>query len=213
MADEDSKAQAAEAAAVRRRWLTLGEVLAVAAVLISALTFWNSYSERSHSEAERVQEARHADRKARTLVLKATAEKDGDRLVIAALGDQAIQGQTIRFPAALSVDAVDSTTPRIEQDWFASGLKAAREAAGEKSENRGDQRLPIAITTRFYADDALVEDTAIYDVGYATEGHFLGGTSVRLRGLALIGHATPKAAQARIDALWKARHPKQPDGK
>ncbi len=35
--------QAAEAAAIRRRWINLGEVLAVIAVLISALTLWNSY--------------------------------------------------------------------------------------------------------------------------------------------------------------------------
>ena len=44
---ETPQQQAAEAAAIRRRWITLGEVLAVAAVLISALTFWNSYQERS----------------------------------------------------------------------------------------------------------------------------------------------------------------------
>jgi hypothetical protein len=206
MADEESKAQAAEAAAVRQRWLTLGEILAVAAVLISALTLWNSYSERSHSEADKVRDASAADSRAKTLVLKATAEKDGDRLEIHALGDQAIQGQTIRFPSALGLDPVDSTDPRIETSWFESGLKKVL-ADRDKKESAGDKRLPIAITTRFYADDKLIERSALYDIGYVTEGHFLGGTSIRLRGLSLIGQTDDKGAAARVDALWKARHP------
>ena len=42
-----------EAARVRRRLLNLGEILAIAAVVISGLTLWNSYSERTHSEAQK----------------------------------------------------------------------------------------------------------------------------------------------------------------
>lgn len=207
MADQ-TPAQA-EAAAVRRRWLTLGEILAVAAVLISALTLWNSYSERSHAETEKAREAAHAKVKARILVLRATPEKDGDRLAIAAFGDQAIEGQTIRFPSALGLDPVETTSPRIEQSWFADGLKKARRAAGEDSDGRGDERLPIAITTRYFVDGAAAEDTALYDIGYAPDAHFLLGTSIRLRGLSLIAHVPAKAADARIDAIWKARHPQK----
>jgi hypothetical protein len=168
---------------------------------------WNSYSERSHSEADKAREAQHAVVKARTLVLKAAPTKNGDRLTISALGDQAIQSQTITFPTALGVSPVDSTDPRIEQGWFAGGLKSARRAVGEDSDTKGDHRLPVAITTRFYVDGDMAEQTALYDIGYATEGHFLMGTSVRLRGLSLIGSATPKTAKARIDAMWKSRHP------
>jgi hypothetical protein len=207
MAEGESPAQAAEAAAVRRRWLNLGEILAVVAVIISALTLWNSYSERSHSEADKAREAQHEVVKARTLVLKAAPGKNGDRLSISALGDQAIQGQTITFPTALGLNPVDSTDPRIEQGWFASGLKSARRAAGENDDAKGDHRLPVAITSRFYANGEMAEQTALYDIGYATEGHFLMGTTVRLRGLSLIGPASPKNARSHIDALWKARHP------
>src|SRR3546814_20351205 len=56
MSEKQTKAQAAEAAAIRRRWITLGEIVAVAALIISGLTFWNSYSERTASEAERAAE-------------------------------------------------------------------------------------------------------------------------------------------------------------
>ena len=45
-----------EAAAIRRRWITLGEILAVVGVLISGLALWNSWSERSSAEKERAEQ-------------------------------------------------------------------------------------------------------------------------------------------------------------
>ncbi|MDB5687771.1 MAG: hypothetical protein JWR77_2360, partial [Rhizorhabdus sp.] len=164
-------------------------------------------------EAEKARDAAHETVKKRTLVLRAAPEKDGDRLTIAALGDQAIEGQTITFPAALGLDPIESTNPRIEQSWFASALKKARRAVGEDGEKKGDERLPIAITTRYFVDGAMAQDTALYDVGYAPDEHFLLGTSIRLRGLSLIAHVPAKAAAARIDSIWQARHPKKTDAK
>jgi hypothetical protein len=202
----DDSAEAAAARRRRLRWLTLAEVLGVSALVISALTLWNSYSERRHSEETRTAESRAASSKARILVLRAEVQRDGDRLELHAAGDQVIQGQTIAFPKALGVDPVDSTDPRIEASWFASGLKKARREAGEPERPRGDARLPVAITTRFTVDGDLAEDVTLYDIGYVTDGSFLGGTSIRLRGLSLIGRSSAKAAHARLDALWKARH-------
>lgn len=205
MADETSEG------AMRRRWirwLTLAEILGVAALLISALTLWNNYSERRASEASRSAEDRKASVRARILVLKAVSERDGDRLTLsAAAADQIIQGQTIAFPKALGVDPVDSTDPRIEAGWFADGLKQARHDAGEEERVRGDARLPVAITTRFTVNGELAEDVTLYDIGYTTRsGGLLGGVDIKLRGLSLIGRSTAKAAPWRIDALWKSRH-------
>src|SRR5215212_12163989 len=102
MAEGESPAQAAEAAAIRRRWITLGEILAVIAVLISGLTLWNSYSERSSAEAERAAEKKEEAARSQALVLK--AEGRGKRLSLAALDPaQAIQSQTIAFPSPLGV--------------------------------------------------------------------------------------------------------------
>ena len=47
----------AEAARVRRRWINLGELVAVLALVISALTLWNSYRERTTNEAEHAQQS------------------------------------------------------------------------------------------------------------------------------------------------------------
>lgn len=205
--DKQSKAEAAEAAAVRRRWITLGEILGVAAVVISALTFWNSYSERRNAEIERESEARSADTKARTLVLRGTVDPDGEVLTLAATGDQDIQGVTVSFPSALELEPVDATNPRIEADWFDAALRHARREAGQRDEDAGDERLPVAITTRYVVGGAMLADTSLYDVGYGVKERFLRGGTVRLRGLSFIGRTRADQAQARLDGLWKTRQP------
>ena len=93
-----------EAAAIRRRWITLGEVLAVVAVLISAATLWNSYAERKSTEAERSAAAQKEARTETALVLRARVVDDGRRLSLEAVdGDQVIQSQSIAFPSKLGV--------------------------------------------------------------------------------------------------------------
>jgi len=214
VADEDLT-PAEEKARVRRRLLTLGEVLAVAAVAISGLTFWNSYSERTSGEAERMDAARkaaEADRKtsqrARTLVLRATPNRDADRLDLAPLqAGQAIQSQTVAFPSALGVNPVETTgDSRIEADWFGSELRKARRSAGIDDDAPGDHKLPVLVSTRLLGDDTLTTDVAIYDVGYALEGRLLGGHDVRLRGLSLVERG---GDGKRLDALWARRTAKK----
>jgi len=202
----------AEAASVRRRWINLGEVLAVVAVLISGLTLWNNYTERSHAEAEKEGASRKAEAKAATLLLKAEPSTEGDRLTLTPTGeDQTIQSQSIAFPKALNAATAETTgDPRIEADWFEDGLKKARDAAKRKADTAGDERLPVAITTQFVADGEMHTDIAIYDVGYALEGRFLGGSKLSLRGLSRVGRADAKTAQARIDATWQKRQPAAP---
>lgn len=200
------ESRAREAAAIRRRWITLGEVLAVAAVLISALTLWNSWSERSSSEAERAAEAKQSSTRAATLVLR--AQGDGKTLTLApGSSDQSVQSQTIRFPTALGVDPAETTgEPRIESAWFENALKRAREKAGLPDDSRGDERLPVVIATHFLVDGDLHEDVALYDIGYTVEGRWLGGHSVTLRGLSLVSHVKD-GAQAAVDARWRGMLP------
>lgn len=205
--DRQSKAEAAEAAAVRRRWITLGEILGVAAVVISGLTFWNSYSERRNSEVERASEERSADVRARSLVLRGTVDAGGEMLALSATGEQVIQDQTVMFPSALELDPVEVTNPRIEADWFDGAVREARREAGQRDEDAGDERLPVAITTRYVVGGDSFSDVSLYDVGYVVKERFLRGGTVRLRGLSLIGRASAETAQARLDKLWTTRQP------
>jgi hypothetical protein len=197
-----------EAARVRRRWLNLGELLAIAGVLISALALLNSYRERTSAEAERVAAESKSAKAAATLILKATVEKDGNRLTLVPRDDsQTIQAQTIRFPAALKLDPVETTgDPRIERGWFEGPLTEALERAKAKRRTTGDARLPVLITTRFLVDGVEHEDRALYEVGYTLGHAFLAGTTVKLSGLSRVGPvASEDTGEKRLEAAAKGR--------
>jgi hypothetical protein len=212
---EPPASEAREAAANRRRWITLAEVLAVAGLAISGLALWNNYSERNATEAERAAEKQEqaAEKqkekaKAQTLVLKAAAAKGGKSLTLSALDPaQAIQSQTIAFPAALGAKAVETVIdPRIESGWVERAAKQAKEAQKKGTSASGDRRIPVAITSRFVSGGETHADTALYDIGYKLEeGGLLGGTEVTLLGLSRIERVDAKKAQARLDALWASR--------
>jgi hypothetical protein len=204
-----SPAEAREAAAIRRRWITLGEILAVAAVAISGLTLWNSYSERSSTEAERSAEKQAEKAKAQTLVLKAADSKNGKSLGLGAVDPgQAIQSQTIVFPRALGGRSIETVIdPRIEAGWLERAAKQARDAQKRGGKVSGDRRLPVAITSRFVSGGESYSDTAVYDIGYKLEdGGLLGGSEVTLLGLSRVERVAPDKAQARLDALWASRN-------
>jgi hypothetical protein len=207
MSEPAEPTPAEERAAIRRRWITLGEVLGVVAVVISALTLWNAYSDRTHKEANRLADAAKQAARTQTLLLKAVPADDGRRLDLAPLDPmQTIQGLTIVFPTALGAAPAETTgDARIEARWFDDGLRKARKAKGRPDATNGDERVPIQITTRYLADGAAHTDVALYDLGYVLEGRLIGSSAVRLRGLSLIERSSAKAASARLDALWKGR--------
>ncbi|NLS26977.1 hypothetical protein S2M10_19670 [Sphingomonas sp. S2M10] len=210
MSDEaESRARdRAEAAKVRRRWVTLGEVLGVAAVLISGLTLWNSWSDRRETKAEKAAIEQRASTRAAKLVLVAA---DGGKQTLAlkpAAPEQSVQSQTVLFPTALGISPAATTgEPRIEGGWFEHALVKARETAGLPDNSRGDERLPVVIVSRFLADGDAHEDVALYDVGYTITGNFIAGHSVTLRGISLVAKVKRGQAQAKLDTRWKTLLP------
>lgn len=195
--------RAAEAAAIRRRWITLGEVLAVLAVGISALTLYLNWADKKDERAEKAAESRKASSRAAVLVLNADSVKD-DRIALrTADPDQIIQSQTILFPRALDIAAVDTTgDPRIEAGWFDSALKKARARAKLPDDSVGDERLPVVITTRFVVGGDAHENVALYDIGYGIAGRWIAGHSLALRGLSRVETVKADSAQMRVDARW-----------
>ena len=197
----------AEAARVRRRWINLGELVAVLALIVSALTLWNSYRERTNTEAEHKSESAQTAKKATVLTLKATPDKDGRTLAITARSDdQSIQSQKVSFPAKLGLSPAETSgDARIDRNWFASALVAARKDAGI-TDAPGDARVPVMIETHFLVDGEAHQDLAVYEVGYATTHGFLTGTDVHLRGLSRTGTVKSEdAGQKQIDAIWATR--------
>ncbi|MET3723381.1 hypothetical protein [Sphingomonas trueperi] len=207
--DAESRAKdRAEAAKVRRRWITLGEVLGVAAVLISGLTLWNNWNDRRETKAEKAATEQRASAKVAKLVLVAADGGKQTLVLKPAAAEQSVQSQTILFPTTLDVSPAATTgEPRIEGGWFEHALVKAREAAGLPDNSRGDERLPVVIVTQYLADGDPHEDVAMYDVGYTISGKFLGGHSVTLRGISLVAKVKRDHAQAKLDARWKTLLP------
>lgn len=204
-----AEVRAAEAAAIRRRWITLGEMLAVVAVIISALTLWNNWSERHASDAVKNADAAKASARAGTLLLVAMNSGKSELVLKPGSPDQSVQSQEIRFPSALGVDPAETTgEPRLEAAWFESALKKARSEAKMPDDSRGDERLPVVITTHFLVDGEPHEDVALYDIGYSISGRWLGGHSVTLRGVSLVSRTKGTHAQATLDARWSRLFPK-----
>ncbi len=191
----------AEAARTRRRWINLGEIIAIAALLISAAGLWDSHQQRARDEGSAKSQA---VAKRAPLVLIAKAGADGRILRLApADQNQVIQTQTLIFPAVLAVAPADTTgNARIESAWFESALRG-----GIKGSARPVRRLPVGVVTRYIVDGEVAEDHAVYDVGFSTHSRLLRPDAVTLEGLMLAARGV-KDVQARVDARWLALHSK-----
>lgn len=180
------------------------------AVVISGLTLWNNWSERSDREVAQTAEAQRASVRVGTLVLTATSSGSDELILKPTSPDQSVQSQSIAFPTALDLPPAHTTgEPRIEADWFERALKKARNAAHLPNDSRGDERLPVVVTTRFLVDGEPHESVALYDIGYSISGHWLGGHSVTLRGISLVASLKSGSVQARLDARWNKLLPEE----
>jgi hypothetical protein len=181
------------------RWLTLGEIVGVVAVLLAALGYWDSHRERVAREREHQAELAAQAKKA-TFLMTADPEHDGATLKLAAVHpEQVIQTQTLWFPTAVRKDKVETTgSPRIEADWIADGV---RKAAGKARTGRA----PVAVLTVFIQDGETKTDKAVYDVAYSLHPRLLLPDQVRLEGVSLARHVAKDDLQAAADKRWAGK--------
>lgn len=196
----EDQAERAEKQALRRRWLTIGELVAVAGVVIAGLTLWNGWSERRDAAATRAaaQAAAQAEAEAtrRRVGLIAT-DAGGDTLAFKGI-ECALQATDIRFPPSLGVEPQFTVTVHeIQAGWIAKALLALTDGGADRQ--RG--RLPMLIESRCDGAGGPRLERAIYDLVWETEPGLLG-RSLKLRGLVLREDKVGKDANARLDALW-----------
>ncbi len=187
-----------ERVATRRRWITLGEVVGILALVVSGLSYWDAHQERTVAAAKAT--AAPPVRAAPRLLLVATVDAGGDRLTLKpAAAGQLIQTQTVHFPTMVVATPVDTTgNARIEASWFEPGLRAALK--GTKL-HAGRHRLPIVIETSFVAGEFAATDRALYDLGYSLHARLLRPDVATLEGLSLVrrgGGDLQAAADARF---------------
>ncbi len=198
---DETPAEKAETRAIRRRWISIGEAVAVAGVVIAGLTFWSGYQDRQDAAADKAAtRAEQSAQRHRVPLTTASVDKRGIELRSAA--DCPLSSTEIRFPTALGVDQQTTVAShRIEADWLARPMLKLTDGGADRREGR----VPILITATCTADDGDRSETAIYDLLWKTEpGGLLGGRSFGLRGLV---RRRSGGDQRFLDATWTAAAP------
>lgn len=196
----ETPAERREAAATRRRWVSLAEVVAVAGLLIGALTLWLGWSDKRAERAERAAEQSSAAREKARMELTAAVE-DGGRTLALKDARHDLAEATIGFPRPLAI-AVQrpSGDPAIDASWFEREILDLTD--GGADERTG--RLPVLVTVRYWDGDTAREASGIYDVIWRTEGRMLRGRTLVLEGLRLRMRGGDQAA---LDAAWARLKP------
>jgi len=178
------------------RWLTLGEIVGVLAVIIAALGLGENH--REHVEAAKEHQAEIAAGALKdTFLMTGALNRDGDVVRLTAVHpDQVIQTQTVWFPAAIRGDSVETTgNPRLEAGWIADGV---RKAAGKSKQGR----VPVGVQTVYIEDGETRTDNAVYDLAYSLHPRFLQGDKVELDGLSLARRGVTGSLQSAVDGIW-----------
>ncbi len=190
----ETPAEAAEARAIRRRWLTIGELVAVTGVLIAGLSLWINWSDQRSAEADKTVAAGKAAAARTRLDLRATVIEDGRKVALADPAHE-ILDTTVAFPKSFGIGAQSPVLPRIDRDWFADHLLKVTDKGADEREGR----LPVLVTVSYRAGDATKKDRAIVELVWRTNGRMLAGRELHIEAARIRDRG---GDQARIDALW-----------
>jgi hypothetical protein len=186
------------------RWLALSEVVAVAAVVIAGLGWWDNHRQHQQELRDKAEAARerHAEERAtaarQSFIL--TGQASAERIRLAAVNpEQVIQMQTLVFPTPVREDDVQTTgNPRIDRQWFEDGLKKAR-----RGELPQEGRIPVGIVTTYIQDGQTRSDRSLYLVGFSVKDRLLRGAQLQLEGLSVARRNVAGDLQRAVDALWE----------
>lgn len=155
------------AQAKRRRLINLGEVIALAALIISALGLWNSWSNREDKPTVVVEKARTIP-----LALRGTVEDDGKSLAIAPVeAGHSLEGLTLIAPDKAEIGLMSD--PRL--------YAASVEKLLPDSKREGNGTLEITIDARYIEAGIERRDSGRYRLEY----RWVGGGLFESRSLRL----------------------------
>ncbi|HKP34642.1 MAG TPA: hypothetical protein VJT70_07675 [Sphingomicrobium sp.] len=158
----------------RRRWISFGELIALAALAVSAAGVWIAWQTNSKDEPTRIVEQRPAV----PLALRGTVENDGRTLVIIpADSSHALQSLKVTVKGSSPIEA--GSDGRISAGDVESALK------NREKEPKGEAlSVPVRIDARYVESGADRRGGGSYILRYKWEGGGLfGGRSLRLLGL------------------------------
>ena len=191
--------ETADQANTRRRWITLAEVVAVAGVLIAALTLYNGWADRRADQADRAA-AQAGEARERSRIDLTASVKDGGKTLVLSDDKHDLRDMTVTFPKALGVATQSPAETAIDAGWFdAPMLKLTDGGADDRT-----GRLPVLIGVTYWDGDVARTSTGIYDIVWRTHGRTIFGRSFKVEGLRL-RQRTGTAAM--LEAAWTREKP------
>ena len=153
----------------RRRWITLGEIIAIAALIISGFGVWLSWRSSSDDKPTRVVEQRQAI----PLTLRARVQNDGRALEITPVEPgHALESVTLTIKGAKPIEV--GSDGMLHAGDVESALKA-------RDDDKGAHSVPARIDARYVEMGADRRSGGNYRLRYRVEGGGLfGGRSLRL---------------------------------
>lgn len=155
----------------RRRWINLGEIIAFAALVVSAVGVWISWKSTDDKGPTRVVEQRQAI----PLTLRSKREDDGTRLAISPVEEaHALESLTITIPGASPIS--------VGSDGDLSASDVASALAARESEPK-NQTLAVRanVGARYVESGQERAASGSYTLRYQWKGGGLfGGRSLQL---------------------------------
>ena len=157
----------------RLRWITLGEAVAIAALVISAAGLWLSWKTTGEDKGP----TEVVEKKVSvSLALRGKTEDDGRVLAITPVeSDHALQSLDVTVARSSAIEAGS------DGELSASDLESA---LGDKAEDgKGTHRIRVRIATKYVEAGTDKTATGSYVISYRWEGGgLLGGRSLRFAG-------------------------------
>ena len=157
----------------KRRWINLGELIALAALVVSAIGVWIAWKSSGNDGPTKVVEQRQAI----PLTLRGKADRDGRELEISPVeAGHALQSLTLRITGAAPIETGGDGT------LSASDLESALKDRDKDA--KGSRSIPVRIDARYVEMGKDRQAAGNYLLRYRWEGGgLLGGRSLRLTGL------------------------------
>ena len=158
----------------RRRWINLGELIALGALIVSAAGVWIAWKSSSQDKPTRIVEQRPAV----PLALRGNSDGDGRALtIVPADPSHALEGLTIRIKGEAPIEV--GSDGRLSASDVESALKGREKEAKDVTLS-----VPVRIEARYVEAGSDRRGGGNYVLRYKWEGGGLfGGRSLHLVGL------------------------------
>ena len=155
----------------RRRWVTLGEIVALLALVVSAAGLWLTWKNSGEDKPTRVVEQKQAI----PLTLRGKAGNDGRSLTIEPVeASHALESLTLTVKGASPIEVGS------DGEFDASALEAALK---NREEDKGPHSVPVRIAARYVEMGKDRRGGGTYVLRYRWEGGgIFGGRSLKLTG-------------------------------